>query len=210
MTLRVQRPGSLRDRRRPAVAGRSAGRVADDAARSLRRSRGPAPRSLSSARATRRRASSATACRIASSRAAPRPASGPGLTPWRRLTAAARQARPDVITSTASISRCTCGPCGRGLGGAGADHASSPDAGRAWLRRWGLRRIAGAAFTSAQQATAFKASRRLPARTPIYEIPESSSTFTAGNQQAARNRSGVHGDPALLAGSAISTPTRTH
>lgn len=124
--------------------------------------------------------------------------SGPGLAPW-RLSAAARQARPDVIHFNGLDfplhlrALCTAGPAVLAQ-----DHASNAAAGRAWLRRWGLRRVAGAAFTSAGQGTVFKAAGRLPARTPIYEIPESSSTFTAGSQQDARSRSGVHGDPALL------------
>jgi glycosyltransferase involved in cell wall biosynthesis len=125
-------------------------------------------------------------------------ANGPGLAPW-RLASAAQQARPQVIHFNGLDfplhlrAMCRAGPAVLAQ-----DHASSPAIGRPSLRRWGLARIAGAAFTSAQQGVAFKASGRLPAQMPVYEIPESSSTFTAGDQREARRKSGVYGDPALL------------
>ena len=123
---------------------------------------------------------------------------GPGIMPW-RLAAAARELRPDVI----HFNGLDFPLHARAMGGAGApvlvqDHASSPAGGHARMRHWGLQKVAGAAFTSAEQGAAFKAAGRLPAATPIYEIPESSSAFAPGDRDDARRKSGVHGDPALL------------
>lgn len=123
---------------------------------------------------------------------------GPGLTPW-RLAAAVREFQPDVIHFNGlDFPWHLRAICQAGAPVLVQDHASDPAAGRVWLRQWGFGRIAGAAFTSAGQGLAFKASGRLPARTPIYEVSESSSAFVPGDQDHARHRTGVHGDPALL------------
>jgi glycosyltransferase involved in cell wall biosynthesis len=77
------------------------------------------------------------------------------------------------------------------------DHASGA---ARWgrLRRWGLERAAGLAFTDAGQADPLRAQGGIPATLPIYSVPESSTRFRAGDRDAARARSGFRGDPALL------------
>ena len=67
---------------------------------------------------------------------------------------------------------------------------------RAW--RHGHRAVAGAAFCSAVQAQPFQASGLLGAGVKVFEIPESTSRFTPGDQAAARGASGLRGTPALL------------
>lgn len=66
------------------------------------------------------------------------------------------------------------------------------------LHRWGLARIAGAAFTAAAQAAPFVEAGVLRRDLPIFEVPGSSSRFTPGDQRAARAATGLHGDPCLL------------
>jgi glycosyltransferase involved in cell wall biosynthesis len=78
------------------------------------------------------------------------------------------------------------------------DHASTPGGRRATLRRWGLRKVAGVAFTAEAQAEPFRQAGELPAGTPVFAIPESSSLFTPGDRDEARARNGVFGEPALL------------
>jgi glycosyltransferase involved in cell wall biosynthesis len=123
---------------------------------------------------------------------------GPGLMPW-RLAAAARQFRPNVIHFNGlGFPLHLRAMCRIGVPVLAQDHASSPAGGWAGLQRWGLQRIAGVAFTSIEQATPFGASGRLPPQVPVCEIPESSTAFAFGDQNEARRRCGVHGDPALL------------
>jgi glycosyltransferase involved in cell wall biosynthesis len=75
------------------------------------------------------------------------------------------------------------------------DHASRPSSPR---RRWGLRDVGGVAFTAREQADPFHAAGDLRRETPIYEVPESSTHFRAGLQEAARIATGLHGNPAVL------------
>lgn len=79
------------------------------------------------------------------------------------------------------------------------DHASRPPA--LW-RRGAWRRgmaVAGAiAFCAAEQAQPFRSAGVLPASTPVYEIPESTTRFTPGERAAARRETGIEGDPAVL------------
>ena len=79
------------------------------------------------------------------------------------------------------------------------DHGSRPPAGwRRALHRWGLARVAGAAFTARAQAEPFLAARVLRADLPIHEVLESSSHFTPGDRAAARAATGIDGDPCLV------------
>jgi glycosyltransferase involved in cell wall biosynthesis len=78
------------------------------------------------------------------------------------------------------------------------DHASRPDGRISRLRGWGYRNIAAAAFTSYAQAEPFFSRGQLPARAPVFAIPECSSHFTPGDKEDARRETGVFGDPALL------------
>jgi glycosyltransferase involved in cell wall biosynthesis len=75
------------------------------------------------------------------------------------------------------------------------DHASRPGSQR---RRWGLRDIAGVAFTARDQVGPFHAAGDLRREIPVYEVPESSTRFQPGSQEAARGATGLHGNPAVL------------
>ncbi|MBI4540922.1 MAG: glycosyltransferase family 4 protein [Gemmatimonadetes bacterium] len=66
------------------------------------------------------------------------------------------------------------------------------------LHRWGLARIAGVAFTAREQAAPFIEAGVLRCDLPVFEVVESSSWFTPGEIQPARERTGLHGDPCLL------------
>ena len=79
------------------------------------------------------------------------------------------------------------------------DHASRAPAG--WRRqvwRWALAPAAGVAFAAKEQAAPFLAARVVGAHTRVFEIFESSSTFTPGDQSEARRATGLFGDPCLL------------
>jgi glycosyltransferase involved in cell wall biosynthesis len=79
------------------------------------------------------------------------------------------------------------------------DHASRPP--RLWRRPQWRRALAAASavtFCAAEQAQPFAAAGLLSARTAVHALPESTSRFTPGDQQQARRRTGVHGDPAVL------------
>jgi len=77
------------------------------------------------------------------------------------------------------------------------DHASTAERASA-LMRWGLSKVAGAAFTDAEQAEPFLARKLLRSDLPIFSVPESSTRFTAGDRDVARNACGLYGDPAVL------------
>lgn len=115
------------------------------------------------------------------------------------LAAAVRRERPDVVhLNGLDFPVRTRAVCRLGAPVLVQDHASRPTGGFAPLRRWGLAKIAGAAFTSAAQAEPFRSSGQLPPSARIFAIPESSSRFTTGSRAEARRATGVHGDPALL------------
>ena len=79
------------------------------------------------------------------------------------------------------------------------DHANRPP--RIWRRsawRRGLSVTSGMAFCSSAQAQPFVSAGLVHAATSIYEIPESTSRFTPGDQRVARNITGLYGDPCLL------------
>jgi glycosyltransferase involved in cell wall biosynthesis len=79
------------------------------------------------------------------------------------------------------------------------DHADHPPRGwRMALARNGLAHVDAFAFTAAAQAVPFREAGMLPAGARIFEIPESSSTFTPGDREQARRATGMHGDPCLL------------
>ena len=79
------------------------------------------------------------------------------------------------------------------------DHADQPIAGwRRSLVRASLDGIDAASFTAAAQATPFIAAGVLDQRARIFEVPESSSVFTPGDQATARSVTGIHGDPCVL------------
>lgn len=79
------------------------------------------------------------------------------------------------------------------------DHANQLP--RIWRRRsWrrGLSVISGVAFCSSAQALPFVRAGLVPAAASIYEIPESTSRFTPGDQAQARRVTGLQGDPCVL------------
>ena len=79
------------------------------------------------------------------------------------------------------------------------DHSDRvPPPARRALRRWGLARAAGAAFTARELAVPFVAAGVLPREVPVFEVLESSTRLTPGDVQAARAAAGVHGDPCIL------------
>lgn len=79
------------------------------------------------------------------------------------------------------------------------DHANRPP--RPWHRaRWrrGLGLASAFSFCAREQARRFETPRLLPEGAGIFEISESSSDFTDGDQHAARKATGLAGDPCLL------------
>jgi glycosyltransferase involved in cell wall biosynthesis len=87
--------------------------------------------------------------------------------------------------------------CGLGVPVLAQDHAASAQW-RPWLRRWGLGRVAGVAFTDPAQAAPFFGHGALRPGMPVFAIPESSTRFTPGDREEARRHSGIFGDPAVL------------
>ena len=79
------------------------------------------------------------------------------------------------------------------------DHASRPP--RMW-RRWswrrGLEHASGVAFCARELAVPFLESRLLQPHTKVYEIPESTTHFTPGSRDQARQATGIGGDPCVL------------
>ncbi len=125
------------------------------------------------------------------------PGRSTGFMPW-RLAAEARRCRPDVIhVNGLDFPAHIRALCGVGAPVLVQDHASAPDRHRC-ARRWGLAKVAGALFTDERQAEGFFAHGSLPPGLPVFAVPESSSDFAPGDQQAARAACGIVGDPAVL------------
>jgi glycosyltransferase involved in cell wall biosynthesis len=79
------------------------------------------------------------------------------------------------------------------------DHADRPPPlWRRSLHRYGLAGVAGVAFTAREQAAPFFDGGVLRRDLPVFEVPESSSHFTPGDQTRARAATGLFGDPCLL------------
>ena len=79
------------------------------------------------------------------------------------------------------------------------DHADRPP--RFWRQgawRRGAAAAAGISFCARAQAEPFVRAGLLRRDTALFEIPESTSTFTPGDAAAARASTGLHGAPALL------------
>jgi len=127
----------------------------------------------------------------------PRGASA-GLMPW-RLTASLRRLNPDVVHFNGlDFPLHLRAACHAGAPVLVQDHASTPRSRSRALRRWSLASATACAFTAEEQAAPFRAAAQLPARLRIVAVPESSSRFRPGDQQMARARTGVFGDPAVL------------
>jgi glycosyltransferase involved in cell wall biosynthesis len=120
-----------------------------------------------------------------------------GLAPW-RLARAAAAIGPEVIhVNGLDFPGHTRAMCTTGIPVLAQDHASRPG-GRRLRRRWGLARVAGAAFTDVAQAAPFVAEGSLRPDAPVFSVPESSTRFGPGDQAEARAATGIDGDPALL------------
>ena len=79
------------------------------------------------------------------------------------------------------------------------DHATRPP--RIWKRvlwRRALAAASGIAFCALAQAQPYTRLRLISPETAIYEIPESSSRFSAGDKETARRQTRVHGAPCML------------
>lgn len=118
----------------------------------------------------------------------------------RRLAAEVAALRPDVI----HLQGLGFPIPARLLSAGGApvlvqDHLNRPREGwRGRLGRWGMARIAGAAFTAREQARPFVDAGVLRPDLPVFEVLESTSDFTPGDLAEARRRTGIGGDPCLL------------
>jgi glycosyltransferase involved in cell wall biosynthesis len=79
------------------------------------------------------------------------------------------------------------------------DHASRPPRPRRRpLYRRAFAAAAGVAFCAAAQARPFARAGVLPAASRVFEIPESTTRFSPGDRDAAREATGVEGEPAVL------------
>lgn len=79
------------------------------------------------------------------------------------------------------------------------DHADRPPpAWRAGLHRRSLEGVGGVAFTAIEQAASFREAGALPPDVPVFPVLENSSGFRPGDVDAARSRTGMHGDPCLV------------
>lgn len=79
------------------------------------------------------------------------------------------------------------------------DHATRvPGGWRATAWRWALRSIAGAAFTTVEQARPFLDASLFRDDMPIFPVLEGSSSFTPGDRTEARRATGMFGDPCVF------------
>jgi glycosyltransferase involved in cell wall biosynthesis len=79
------------------------------------------------------------------------------------------------------------------------DHADQPP--RLWRRplwRQCLSSAAGVCFSARAQAAPFQRAGLIGPTTVIYEVPEGTCHFVPGDQDQARNATGLHGDPCVL------------
>lgn len=120
----------------------------------------------------------------------------------RRLTECVRAVRPDVVhvgglgypIQIHYLTRAL-----RGVPVLAQDHAERPRSGL-WsvVQRVGLVSLAGVAFTAREQAEPFIAAGILRPDIPVFEVLESSTHFSPGDQATACSRTGLRGDPCLL------------
>jgi glycosyltransferase involved in cell wall biosynthesis len=117
-----------------------------------------------------------------------------------RLLRLVRSLRPDVIhLQGLDFPVQTRLACSLGIPVLAQDHGSVlPRPARRPARRWGLGRIAGAAFTAREQAEPFRRAGVLHGETPVFEVLESSTRFTPGDRAEARLAAGIGGDPCVL------------
>ena len=125
------------------------------------------------------------------------PSRATGLMPWRLARAVAATA-PDVLhVNGLDFPRHMPALHKLGVPILVQDHASRAGVGGSRRRR-ALAHIAGIAFTAAEQAQPFVDAGELSPRVRVFAVPESSTRFSSGSQAAARARTGITGDPAVL------------
>ena len=119
-----------------------------------------------------------------------------------RLTAAIASRRPDLVHLHGLRFVTQAEFIGRHLGGVPIliqDHADRPGTSRNPFRRLPQARgVAGVSFTSRDQAAPFVEAGVLGRDIPVFEILESSTDFAPGDQDAARQETGLDGDPCLI------------
>jgi glycosyltransferase involved in cell wall biosynthesis len=124
--------------------------------------------------------------------------SSAGYAPW-RIARAAKALRPRVVHMNGlAFPFHTRALCALGIPVLVQDHANDPRSRMRHLRRWGLAKAAGLAFTSREQASPFFANGSIKSGMPVFSIPESSTDFRDGDVAEARRLTGVHGNPAVL------------
>jgi glycosyltransferase involved in cell wall biosynthesis len=119
-----------------------------------------------------------------------------------RLIARVRAERPDVVHVHGFLHPASVWQLTRALPRVPVliqDHGSLPPTG--WRRgvwQWSLKPLAGAAFTEREQALPWVRAGILRQDVPVFEVLEGSTTFTPGDQHAARAATGMSGDPCVL------------
>ena len=120
----------------------------------------------------------------------------------RKLAAKVRELEPDVVHLHGLGFTRQAEFIGRSLRGTPIliqHHADPARRRRLWRSRSRpARGIAGVAFTSRELVEPFVEAGVLAAGTRVFEILESSSRFTPGDQEQARAETGLYGDPCLL------------
>jgi len=121
-----------------------------------------------------------------------------GYSPW-RVARAANASRPQVVhVNGLGFPFHTRALCALGIPVLVQDHGDNPHSRLGALRRWGLAKVSGFAFTSHELALPFFSNKTLKPWTRVFSIPESSTYFRDGDVEQARRITGVHGDPAVL------------
>ena len=116
-----------------------------------------------------------------------------------RLAGAVRELRPAVVHLQGLGFPHARRLCGMGAAVVVQDHSDPVPAGwRRVARRHALRRIDGALFTAAGMARPFFDAGVLRPGLPVFEVMEATSTFTPGDVDEARRRTGIGGDPCVL------------
>lgn len=128
---------------------------------------------------------------------------GPSLPlPPRRLAQLARSLAPDVVHVNGLVFPMQVRYLASVLRGVPilAEQRAMPRI-RGWRRRvyrWGLAPIEGVAFTTREQAQYYFDVGVFRPGLPVFEVLGGSTRFTPGDRSAARVRSGLYGEPALL------------
>ncbi|MEM7353960.1 MAG: glycosyltransferase family 4 protein [Acidobacteriota bacterium] len=122
--------------------------------------------------------------------------------PW-RLHRVVRRLAPDVVHLNGLLYGLQARALGRSLPRATRlvlqHHGERPDEGlAAHVQRWGLRAADGFFFTSPEMAEPWRARGLIPESRPVFGIMEGSSRFLRMERSAARESTGLTGDPIYL------------